>query len=156
MCLFPTTVPTAVWLFCRRPKHTIDDTTTTTTRNTKPGSFAIARPVSRVECVDSGHAGLWCSSRVRARSCGVSRREVHGRLKDKPPQRRSEVWLGMWDVPRGTGLVLSCSKIVITTPRRLPWPNRVGSTRNVHNNSIQQFMRTRSPTPVERFQSVEF
>ena len=155
MCLFPTTVPAAVWLFYRRPKHTTDDTTTTTTRDTKPGSFAIARPVPRVEYVGSAHlAGLRCSSRARARSCGVSRREAHGRLKHKPPQRRSEMWLGMRDVPRGTGSVLSCSMVVLTTPRRLPWPNRVGSTRNFHNKSIQPFVRTRSPTPAERCQPV--
>ena len=96
------------------------------------------------------------SSSARARTCGVSRREAHGRLKHKPPQRRSEMWLGMWDVPRGMGSVLSCSMLVLTTPRRLPWPNRAGSTRNVHNNSIQPFVRTRSPTPVERCQSVVF
>ena len=34
---------------------TADDTTTTTTRDTKPGSFGIARPVPRVECVGGGH-----------------------------------------------------------------------------------------------------
>ena len=56
---FPTTVPAAVCLFCRRPKHTTDDTTTTKTRDTKPGSFAIARPVPCVERVGSGHGGQW-------------------------------------------------------------------------------------------------
>ena len=77
--LFPTTVPAAVWLFCRRPKHTTDDTTTTTTRDTKPGSFAIARPVPRVECVGSGHGGavvlvlrarsfVWCVTLKGARA----------------------------------------------------------------------------------------
>ena len=80
-------------------------------------------------------AGLWCSSRARARSCGVSRREAHGRLKDKPPQRRGGMWLGMWDAPRGTGAVFSCFMIVLNIPRRLRWPNRAGSTRNVDNNS---------------------
>ena len=89
-------------------------------------------------------AGLWCSSRARARSCGVSRREAHGRLRHKPPQLRGGMWLGMWDVPRGTGSFSSCSMIVLTIPRRLPWPNRAGSTRYVHNNSIQPFVRTRS------------
>ena len=49
------------------------------------------------------------------------------------------MWLGMWDVPRGTGSVSRCSMIVLKIPRRLPWPNRTGSTRNVHNNSIQPF-----------------
>ena len=55
--LFPTTVPAAVWLFCRRPKHTTDDTTTTTTRDKKNAPCAIARPIPRVECVASGHGG---------------------------------------------------------------------------------------------------
>ena len=62
----------------------------------------------------------------------------------------------MWDVPRGTGSVSSCSMIVLTIPRRLPWPNRAGSTRNVHNSSIQPFVRTHSLTPVERCQPVVF
>ena len=99
-------------------------------------------------------AGLWCSSRARARSCGVSRREAHGCSKHKLPQLRRGMWLGIWDVPRGTGSVSSCSMIVLTIPRRLPWLNRAGSTRNFHNNSIQPFVRTCSPTPVERCQSV--
>ena len=55
--LFPTTVPAAVWLFCRGPKHTTDDTTTTTTRDKKNAPCAIARPIPRVECVASGHGG---------------------------------------------------------------------------------------------------
>ena len=80
-------------------------------------------------------AGLWCSSRARARSCGASRREAQGHLNHKPPQRRGGMWLGMWDAPRGTGSVFSCSMIVLNIPRRLRWPNRAGSTRNVHNNS---------------------
>ena len=101
-------------------------------------------------------AGLWCSSRARARSCGVSHREAHGRLKHKPPQRCGGMWLGMWDVPRGTGSVSRCSMIVLKMPRRLSWPNRAGSARYVHNNSIQPFVRTRSPTPVERCQPVVF
>ena len=99
-------------------------------------------------------AGLWCSSLARARSCGVPRREAHGHLKHKPPHRRGGMWLGMWDVLRGTGSVSSCSIIVLTITRRLPWPNRAGSTRNVHDNSIQPFARTRTPTPVERCQPV--
>ena len=64
--------------------------------------------------------------------------------------------LGMWDVPRGTGSVSRCFVIVLKIPRRLIWPNRAGSTRYVHNNSIQPFVRTRSPTPVERCQPVVF
>ena len=28
--------------------------------------------------------------------------------------------------------------IVLKIPRRLPWPNRAGSTRNVHNNSMAE------------------
>ena len=51
----------------RRPKHTTDDTTTATTRDTKPGSFAIARPAPRVECMGSGHGGaVVLVSRVRS------------------------------------------------------------------------------------------
>ena len=46
--------------------------------------------------------------------------------------------------------------IVLTTPRQLPWPNRAVSTRNIHNNSIQPFVRTRSPKPVERCKPVVF
>ena len=46
--------------------------------------------------------------------------------------------------------------IVLTITRRLPLPNRAGSTRNVHNNLIQPFVRTRLPTPVERYQPVVF
>ena len=80
-------------------------------------------------------AGLWCSSRARARSCGASRREAQGHLNHKPPQRRGGMWLGMWDAPRGTGSVFSCSMIVLNIPRRLRWPNRAGSKRNVDNNS---------------------
>ena len=79
MCLFPTTVPAAVCLFCRRPKYTTDDTTTTTTRDTKPGSSAIARPAPRVDCVGSGHGGavvlvsrarsfVWCVTPRGARA----------------------------------------------------------------------------------------
>ena len=96
VCLFPTTtVPAAVWLFCRGPKHTTDDTTTTTTRGKKMPRRARSRAPSRAwnvrAAVDHAvdMAGLWwCSSpRARARSCGASRREAQGRLKHKPPQR---------------------------------------------------------------------
>ena len=82
-----------------------------------------------------GMAGRWCSSRARARSCGVSRREAQGRLKHKPPQRRGRMWLGMWDAPRGTGSVFRRSMIALNVPRRLRRPNRAGSMRNVNNNS---------------------
>ena len=79
MYLFPTTVPAVVCLFCRRPKHTTDDTTTTKTRDTKPGSFVIARLVPRVERVGSGHGGavvlvsrarsfVWCVTPRGARA----------------------------------------------------------------------------------------
>ena len=57
------------------------------------------------------------------------------------------MWLGTWNVPRrGTGSVSRCSMIVLKIPRRLPWPNRAGSARYVHNNSIQPFVKTRSLT----------
>ena len=56
-----------------------DDTTTTTTRDTKPGSFAIAHPVPRVKRVGSGHGGavvlvscarsfVWCVTPRGARA----------------------------------------------------------------------------------------
>ena len=41
-----------------------------------------------------GITGLWCSSRARARSCGVSRREAQGRIKHA--QAAAVAW---WDVP---------------------------------------------------------
>ena len=133
--LFPTTVPAAVWLFCRRPKHTTDDTTTTTTRDKKTPRARSRAPSRAWNVWPVDMAGLWCSSRARARSCGASRREAQGHLNHKPPQRRGGMWLGMWDVPRGTWSVFSCSMIVLNIPRRLRWSNRAGSKRNVHNNS---------------------
>ena len=133
--LFPTTVPAAVWLFCRRPKHTTDDTTTTTTRDKKTPRARSRAPSRAWNVWPVDMAGLWCSSRARARSCGASRREAQGHLNHKPPQRRGGMWLGMWDVPRGTGSVFSCSMIVLNIPRRLRWPHRADSKRNVHNNS---------------------
>ena len=42
---------------CRRPKHTTNDDATTPTRNTKPASYATARPVPRVCRVGDGHGG---------------------------------------------------------------------------------------------------
>ena len=110
VCLFPTTVPAAVWLFCRRPKHTTDDDRRRNDDDNDPRhETRLVRdraPVPCVDCVGSVHGGavvLVCSSRARARSCGVSHREAHRRFKHKPPQRRGGMWLGIWDVPRGTG-----------------------------------------------------
>ena len=39
------------------PKHTTDDTMTTTTRGMEVAPPATARPVPRVECAGSGHVG---------------------------------------------------------------------------------------------------
>ena len=136
---------------------TADDTTTTTTRDMKPGSFAIARPAPRVECVDSGHDGaVVLVSRARSFVWCVTPR---GTRAFKTQAAAAAWWYLSWYGGRtkrhGVGFS-SCSMIVLNIPRRLPWPNPAGSTRNVHNNSIQPFARTRSPTPVERCQPVVF
>ena len=157
MYLFPTTVPAVVCLFCRRPKHTTDDTTTTKTRDTKPGSFVIARPVPRVEHVGSGHGGaVVLVSRARSFVWCVTPR---GARAFKRQAAAAAWWDVAWYVGRtkrhGIGFELfhDSSNNSASTPMAKP---RAGSTRNVHNNSIQPFVRTRSPTPVERFQPVVF
>ena len=116
------------------------NTPPTTRRRRRPEGRKSPHPRSRApsrawNVCAVGMTGLWCSSRARACSCGVSRREAQGRIKHKPPQWRGGMCLGMWDAPRGTGSVFTHSMIVLNVPRRLRWPNRAGSTRNVNNNS---------------------
>ena len=117
------------------PTHLTSDDDAPTTRKKNPPRKRPCVPTRPRSGWAVGMAGRWCSSRARARSCGVSRREAQGRLNHKPPQRRGGMWLGMWDAPRGTGSVFSCSMIVLNIPRRLRWPHRADSKRNVHNNS---------------------
>ena len=135
---------------------TADDTTMTTTRDTKPGSSAIARRVPRVECVGSGHGGaVVLVSRARSFVWCVTPR---GARVFKTQATAAAWWDVAWYVGRtkrhGVGFEVFHDSPKI--PRRPPWPNRAGSTRYVHNNSIQPFVRTRSPTPVERCQLVVF
>ena len=63
------------------PTSLTNDDATTTTRDTKPASYALARSVPRVRRVCDGHgrAVVLDVGRV-ARSCRVPRREAQGQI----------------------------------------------------------------------------
>ena len=102
----------------------VEDPNTPPTTRRRPRPETKKRPVyDRAPHPAREMCGQWtwrgCGARLaraRARSCGASRREAQGRLKHKPPQRRDGLWFGMWNAPRDTGLVSSCSVKVLNDP----------------------------------------
>ena len=69
--------------------------------------------------------------------CGLTARRHHGTKKCFKFALALFLFVGICDAPRprGTGLILSSSRIVLSIPRRLRVLTRAGSMRNVINNS---------------------
>ena len=110
-----------------------DATTTTTTRNTKPASYAPARPVLRVRLACDGHGGavILAVGRVAFVSCATPR-GAGTNLNDRDAAAYG-LCVCICDAPRGTGLFLSGSMIMLSIPRRLRGPTRAVSMRNPNN-----------------------
>ena len=104
------------------PTGLTDDDAMTTTRNTKPASYAPARPIPRVRRVRDGHGGavalFLAVGRVAFASCATPR-DAGISLNDSDA---ASWWfvcrcVGICDAPRDTGLILSGSSSSLRNKR---------------------------------------